>query len=72
MSLANFVLFAWLLFVLFDFLCMISLAALSTWFLAIFGLHYLLTNFGPTVRTHRGPAPDDLLLGEINGKLDAD
>ena len=24
------------------------------------------------VRNSRGPAPDDILLGEFNGKLDAD
>lgn len=32
----------------------------------------LLMRWGSTVRTHRGPAPDDIILGEISGKLDAD
>ena len=25
-----------------------------------------------TVRSNRGPAPDDILLGDYNGKLDED
>lgn len=47
------------------FLFLALCSAVSVWFL-------LLICLGSTVRTHRGPAPDDILLGEVNGKIDAD
>lgn len=29
-------------------------------------------DWSPAVRNSHGPAPDDILLGEFNGKLDSD